>query len=257
MSYLGLSIRLWIDFQFWNIESIQNRTKVKKISTQVAQLVKNPPAMQDFLVWFLGQEDPLEMGQATHSIFLGFPDGSGSKESTCTAEDLGSIPGLGRSLEEGMATHSSILAWRIPTDRGAWWATVHGGCKVSDTTKYSREKRKKSQSKIKYVISKVVWRTRGKVKNKEAMDWWDLDLNSNFGIMNESSLPVWGSSSSRYSWWSLRSFSAQITWEHCHFTKNSLNRKIILLCAWNWNICPFVSKYLLSSIFCQLVKQNI
>ena len=28
-------------------------------------------------------------------------------------------------LEEGMATHSSILAWRIPTDRGAWRATVH------------------------------------------------------------------------------------------------------------------------------------
>ena len=29
-------------------------------------------------------------------------------------------------LEEGMTTHSSILAWRIPMDRGAWWATVHG-----------------------------------------------------------------------------------------------------------------------------------
>ena len=29
-------------------------------------------------------------------------------------------------LEEGMATHSSILAWRIPMDRGSWWATVHG-----------------------------------------------------------------------------------------------------------------------------------
>ena len=29
-------------------------------------------------------------------------------------------------LEEGMATHSSILAYRIPMDRGAWWATVHG-----------------------------------------------------------------------------------------------------------------------------------
>ena len=28
-------------------------------------------------------------------------------------------------LEEGMATHSSILAWRISMDRGAWWATVH------------------------------------------------------------------------------------------------------------------------------------
>ena len=25
-----------------------------------------------------------------------------------------------------MATHSSVLAWRIPKDRGAWWATVHG-----------------------------------------------------------------------------------------------------------------------------------
>ena len=25
-----------------------------------------------------------------------------------------------------MVTHSSILAWRIPMDRGAWWATVHG-----------------------------------------------------------------------------------------------------------------------------------
>jgi len=32
-------------------------------------------------------------------------------------------------LEEGMATHSSILAWRIPIDRGAWWAVVHGFAK--------------------------------------------------------------------------------------------------------------------------------
>ena len=33
-----------------------------------------------------------------------------------------------------MATHSSVLAWRIPMDRGAWWATAHGGCRESDTT---------------------------------------------------------------------------------------------------------------------------
>ena len=38
--------------------------------------------------------------------------------------DPGSIPGREDPLEEGMATHSSILAWRIPMDRGAWWATV-------------------------------------------------------------------------------------------------------------------------------------
>ena len=36
-------------------------------------------------------------------------------------------------LEKGMATHSSILAWRIPLDRGAWWAIVHG-ITESDTT---------------------------------------------------------------------------------------------------------------------------
>ena len=34
--------------------------------------------------------------------------------------------GWENALDEGMAVHSSILAWRIPTDRGAWWATVHG-----------------------------------------------------------------------------------------------------------------------------------
>ena len=44
---------------------------------------------------------------------MGFPDGSDSKESTCSAGDLGSIPGED-PLEEGMATHSSVLAWRIP-----------------------------------------------------------------------------------------------------------------------------------------------
>ena len=32
-------------------------------------------------------------------------------------------------LEEGMATHSSILAWRLPMDRGAWQSTVHGVAK--------------------------------------------------------------------------------------------------------------------------------
>ena len=33
-------------------------------------------------------------------------------------------------LEEGMASHFSILAWRIPMGRGAWWATVHGVAKI-------------------------------------------------------------------------------------------------------------------------------
>ena len=99
----------------------------------------------------------------------GVPGSSAGEESTCNAGDPGSIPGLGRSpgkrigyplqyswtllvpqtvknlhamqetwvqslhwghrLEEGMATHSSILAWRIPVDRGAWRAIVHGVAK--------------------------------------------------------------------------------------------------------------------------------
>ena len=45
---------------------------------------------------------------------MGFLSGSGVKEFACNAGDTGSIPGSGRSLEEEMATHSSILAWRIP-----------------------------------------------------------------------------------------------------------------------------------------------
>ena len=99
----------------------------------------------------------------------GFPDSSVGKESACNAGDSGSIPGSGRSpgagighqlqyswvslvaqmvknppatgktwiqslgwedlLDESMATHSSILAWKIPMDRGAWQATGHGVAK--------------------------------------------------------------------------------------------------------------------------------
>ena len=36
-------------------------------------------------------------------------------------------------LEKGTATHSSILSWRIPMDRGAWWATVYGVAKSRTT----------------------------------------------------------------------------------------------------------------------------
>ena len=48
-----------------------------------------------------------------------FPGGSVGKELACNVGDLGLILGWEDSLEEGMATHSSILAWRIPRDRGA------------------------------------------------------------------------------------------------------------------------------------------
>ena len=47
-------------------------------------------------------------------LTLGFPGGLAGKELACNAEDPGLIPGLGRSPGEGNATHSSILAWKIP-----------------------------------------------------------------------------------------------------------------------------------------------
>ena len=81
----------------------QSRTRLKRLSSSskeglgyplqyswaflVTQMVKNLPAMQETWVQFLVWED---------------------------------------TLEESMATHSSVLAWRIPMDRGTRWATVHG-----------------------------------------------------------------------------------------------------------------------------------
>ena len=52
---------------------------------------------------------------------MGIPWWLSSKESTCSAGDAGSIAGSGRSLEKGMATHCSILAWEVP------WTEEPGG----------------------------------------------------------------------------------------------------------------------------------
>ena len=55
---------------------------------------------------------------------MGFPGGAKVKNPPANAgdiRDVGLIPGLGRSLEKGMATHSSILVWRIP------WTEEPGG----------------------------------------------------------------------------------------------------------------------------------
>ena len=61
---------------------------------------------------------------------------SGGKEPICRCRRL--TLGGEDPLEEGMATHSSILAWRIPMDRGAWWATVHRGAKSQTKLKQLR-----------------------------------------------------------------------------------------------------------------------
>ena len=56
---------------------------------------------------------------------LGFPGGSDSKDSTCNAGDLGSIPGLGRSPGEGNGTLLQYSCLENSMDRGAWGAPGH------------------------------------------------------------------------------------------------------------------------------------
>jgi len=105
----------------------------------------------------------IELNWTEHNQILAFCGSSAGKESACNAGDPGLIPWLIRSpgegigyllqnswvaqmvkkpaamweiwvwslgwevpLEEGMATHFSILSWRIPMDRGPWWTIVHG-----------------------------------------------------------------------------------------------------------------------------------
>ena len=59
-------------------------------------------------------------------IYIGFPCGLDSKESTCNAGDLGLIPGLGRYPGEGNGNPLQYSCLENSMDRGAWWATVHG-----------------------------------------------------------------------------------------------------------------------------------
>ena len=106
----------------------------------------------------LGKKDPLEKGMATHSsllacripwteepcglwsvgsqrvghnwvtniwLFPGFPSGSADKESACSVETWVWSLHWEDPLENSIATHSTILAWRILMDRGDWWAAVH------------------------------------------------------------------------------------------------------------------------------------
>ena len=58
-----------------------------------------------------------------------FPGGSDTKESACNAGDLGSIPGMGRSLEKGIETLFRILAWETP------WTVEPGGLQSTGITK--------------------------------------------------------------------------------------------------------------------------
>ena len=77
-------------------------------------------------VWFLHGKIPWRRDKLSTTVFLGFPAGSAGKKSACNAGDLGSIPGLGRSPEEGNSYAFKYSGLENSMDRGAWQATVHG-----------------------------------------------------------------------------------------------------------------------------------
>ena len=60
----------------------------------------------------------------TMEMMLGFLGGSGGKESTCSAGDLGLIPGLRRSPGKGDGYSLQYFCLENSMDRGAWWTTV-------------------------------------------------------------------------------------------------------------------------------------
>ena len=60
----------------------------------------------------------------------GFSGSSDGEESACSAGELGSIPGLGRSPGGGHGNPLQYSCLENPMDRGAWWATVHGVARV-------------------------------------------------------------------------------------------------------------------------------
>ena len=94
----------------------------------MAQTVKILPATQESWVQSLGWEDP---------------------------------------LEENLATHSSILAWRIPIDRGAWWAYSPWGGNELDTTEQLNNNRQTFQTetlKILQIDEKILSLSKAKQK---------------------------------------------------------------------------------------------
>ena len=131
------------------------------MTSLVAQLVKNPPTMQEIQVRSLGGKDPLEKEMATHSSILAWkihgqrslagyspwclrvgpnlgtkllpllgasqvaPVVKNPSANAGDIRDVGWIPGLGKSPGEGHGKQLQYSWLENPMDRGAWWAGVY------------------------------------------------------------------------------------------------------------------------------------
>ena len=94
----------------WNLEAI------------IARLQDTQLIYKCQLFFYIPTMNKQNLKLKTHCLFI-FSGGSDKRP--------GFDPWIGKIpwRREGMAIHSSILAWRIPMDRGSWWATVHGVAK--------------------------------------------------------------------------------------------------------------------------------
>ena len=103
----------------------------------MAQLVKNLPAMRETWVQFLGQEDLLEEGRATHSSVLAWRI-PGTEESAAAAKSLQSCPTLcdprdgsppGSSVHGIFPGKNTGVGCHCLLHSGVWWAVIHGVAK--------------------------------------------------------------------------------------------------------------------------------
>ena len=99
--------------------------RVLYLSPRIAQLVKNPPAMQETPFNSRVGKICLRRDRLPTPVFLGSPCGSAGKESTCNVGDLGSVPGLGKSPGEGKGyplqyLGASLVAQMIKNPLAMW-----------------------------------------------------------------------------------------------------------------------------------------
>ena len=124
----------------------------------IAQLVRNPPSMQETPVWYPG------LGRSARlptPVFLGFPWGSAGKESACNAGDLGSTTGLRRSPGEGKGYPLQYSGLENSMN-----CIVHGGHKELDTA----EQLSLSHMYMKHFVYSLIC-------------WWTLGLFPRFGYL--------------------------------------------------------------------------
>ena len=98
---------------------------IRKRTSLIAQSVKNPPAIQETPVQFLGWEDPLERARLPTPAFLGFPCGSAGKE--CGRTGFGRSPGEGKGYSLQYSGLENFTDYIVPgvAKSGTWLSDFH------------------------------------------------------------------------------------------------------------------------------------